>query len=218
MHHIMFDVDGTLVQSNDFDTDCFVRAIEEVLNISIDSDWSKYRHVSGVGILDEIIHEDELKESKIAIKLKVKETFIRLISEYLESEPAKEVPGASLFLSQLSSIDDVTLSIATGGWHETAILKLQSAGIDVSDIPIASSNDHFSRTEIMRIAKSKAGKQHSGKCTYFGDGVWDKKACNELGYNFVLVGKNADHNQNINDFQQIDEAMTFIGLSQVYQG
>jgi len=80
--------------------------------------------------------------------------------------------------------DSVSLSIATGGWEETALLKLQSAGIDVSGIPIASSNDHYARIEIMKMARVKASACESFPVTYFGDAAWDQKACRELGYNF----------------------------------
>ncbi len=36
MHHIMFDIDGTLVKSDDFDEDCFIAAVSDVLGHDID--------------------------------------------------------------------------------------------------------------------------------------------------------------------------------------
>jgi len=120
--------------------------------------------------------------------------------------------GASKFLFELRQIRDLTLSIATGGWHETALMKLEAADIDVRDIPIASSNNHYARTEIMKIAKEKAVGHTEVICTYFGDGEWDKLACEELGFNFVLIGERTDHHQNIRDFSDLEQAMPFIGL------
>ena len=64
----------------------------------------------------------------------------------------------------------------------------------------------------MTIAKAKHENQSGTICTFFGDGVWDKKACEELGFNFVLVGNRANHNQNINDFKSVNEALAYIGL------
>lgn len=55
MNLVMFDIDGTLVESYDFDASCFVQAVQNVLDICIDTDWSKYVHVTDSGILDEII-------------------------------------------------------------------------------------------------------------------------------------------------------------------
>lgn len=35
---------------------------------------------------------------------------------------------------------------------------------------------------------------------YFGDAEWDKAACEELGFQFVLVGKRTTHQPSIDDF------------------
>ncbi|MEJ1436305.1 MAG: hypothetical protein RPU61_03200 [Candidatus Sedimenticola sp. (ex Thyasira tokunagai)] len=109
-------------------------------------------------------------------------------------------------------MNDVVISIATGGWLEGAELKLNSAGINIKNIPVASSNDHYCRTEIMKIAEQRATNDNTIKTTYFGDGAWDKKACGELDYNFILVGNNASHSQRIIDFSSQKEAFEYIGL------
>lgn len=106
----------------------------------------------------------------------------------------------------------MSLSIATGGWYETALMKLKFAEIDIADIPVASSNDHFSRNEIMKIAREKAMGKSNNPCTYFRVGVWDKKACKEFGFNFMLVGERTYHDQKIMNFNDLNRAMAFIGL------
>eukprot|EP01022_Parablepharisma_sp_SALTPOND_P005660 TRINITY_DN123227_c0_g1_i1.p4 TRINITY_DN123227_c0_g1~~TRINITY_DN123227_c0_g1_i1.p4 ORF type:complete len:213 (+),score=16.65 TRINITY_DN123227_c0_g1_i1:343-981(+) len=212
MHHVMFDIDGTLVQSNDFDTKCYVDAIKEAMGISPDDTWSKYTHVTDLGILNEIIISHGLQEHKRAIHESVKAIFIRKIQMHLQQNPISEIIGASYFLSYLKQRSDISISIATGGWLESAILKLQYANIDYEGIPISSSNDHFSRTEIMKLATKKVKTEHNLAISYFGDGSWDKKACVELGYNFIAVGNSVEHHQNIHDFLSIDKAMKYIGL------
>ncbi|MCF6283510.1 MAG: HAD family hydrolase, partial [Candidatus Polarisedimenticolaceae bacterium] len=116
------------------------------------------------------------------------------------------------FLEKLREMNDVVLSIATGGWLESAELKLNSAGINIKNIPVASSNDHYCRTKIMKIAEQRATNGNAINNTYFGDGVWDKKACGELGYNFILVGNNASHSQRIINFSSQKKAFEYIGL------
>ena len=64
----------------------------------------------------------------------------------------------------------------------------------------------------MKIAERKAIGKNGGPCTYFGDGEWDKMACQELGFNFVLVGERTYHHQNIMDFSNARQALAFIGL------
>jgi len=208
----MFDVDGTLVQSMDFDPEIFASAIEEEIDSPVNRNWAQYTNVTNSGILDEIIATYGLGDQKIEIEENVKRNFVSKIEEYLKRNPAKEVNGASSFLDQLNSNNNIILSIATGGWYETTVLKLKSAGIIFSDIPIASSSDHHSRTEIMKISNEKSNDEIGVPCTYFGDALWDKIACEKLGYNFVLVGSEKIHDQWIPDFTKHKQAMAFIDL------
>ncbi len=212
LYHVMFDIDGTLVQSYGFDADCFTKAIKEVLDIKIDDNWSSYEHVTDNGILNEVIQTNGLDSKKVEIQREVKSSFIRRLREHLKIEPAHEVPGAASFLARLQALNNVSISIATGGWYESAVLKLQSAGISIHNIPVASSDDHYSRTKIMKIAEERANNNTGISNTYFGDEVWDKKACQELGYNFVLVGNSVPHDQSIVNFNSTNKAMTYIGL------
>jgi hypothetical protein len=66
-------------------------------------------------------------------------------------------------------------------------LKLQTSGFDLAELPMASSDDSYDRTQIMRIALSRLGNRFES-VTYYGDGPWDKAACETLGWRFVAVG------------------------------
>lgn len=216
MHLVMFDIDGTLLESSEFDADCYVAAVKQVLGLTVSGDWSTYRHVSDTGVLDELIQRHGLSAAYATIHRDVKQAFLQQIAAHLAASPAKQLPGAAAFLDYLSRQDGVFISIATGGWLESSRLKLRSAGIDVTDIPIASSNDHFIRTEIMKAAESRAGAVEFESKTYFGDGAWDKLAAEQLRYNFVLVGENqhcqVDHHQYLSDFTAVEKALGYIGL------
>jgi len=212
LQHVMFDVDGTLVRSQQFDSDCYVAAVYEVLGYRLDGDWTRYTHISDRGILDQYISENGLDARRNKIQRAVKAVFTQKIADILDRKPARQVPGAASFLSRLGRQQNLCLSIATGGWRETAVMKLTSAGIDVSGLPIASSNDHGSRIEIMQTARQSATADSDLPCTYFGDAEWDRQACEQLGYNFVLVGDRTTHHQQITDFSSSEQALAFIGL------
>lgn len=212
LHHIMFDVDGTLVKSYEFDEECFIAAVSEVLGHDIDSNWNGYEHVSDSGILTEHLERQGIISDHENIHRAVKKSFISKVQSHLSQNPASEIPGASELISQLKELDSVSISIATGDWQETAMLKLKSAGIDFSGIPIASSNDHYSRTEIMKVAREKANICSNHSITYFGDAAWDQRASSELGYNFVLVGNRIKHNKSVNDLKNINQVLSLIGM------
>ncbi|WP_017220103.1 HAD family hydrolase [Moritella dasanensis] len=211
MHHVMFDIDGTLIESYDFDSECFNEAVKEVTGFDIDTNWARYKHVTDAGILNEFFNEKNIKNTNTVTE-NIKNVFLTKIQTRVDEKPIREITGASTFIANLKELDDVVISFATGGWYESAVLKLKSAGIDISDIPIASSNDHYSRIEIMKIAEKRAVKEVRLSFTYFGDGSWDLKACKELGVNFVLVGDKLEHHQSIKNFEKKNEAFAYIGL------
>jgi len=211
MNHVMFDIDGTLIESYDFDSECFTEAVKEVTGYEIDTNWSRYKHVTDTGILNQFFKETNIENTEIAHE-SIKSVFLSKIKTRIAKKPISEIVGASAFIASLKELENVSISLATGGWYESAILKLESAGIDISNIPIASANDHHSRIEIMKIAEKRAVKETRLSFTYFGDGSWDLKACKELGVNFVLVGDKLEHNQSIMNFKKQNEAFAYIGL------
>ncbi len=171
----MFDIDGTLVESYDLDSICFINAVKDVTGIYIDSDWSKYNHVTDSGILREVLTKNGIP-NKQETQVEVKKIFIEKLKKSIADKPVREISGAASLLTLLNSMNNVVVSLATGGWWESAILKLESAGIDFSSMIFASSNDHYSRIEIMEVSAYKATGDTAYPCTYFGDGSWDKEA------------------------------------------
>lgn len=212
MHLVLFDIDGTLVESCDFDTTCFQAAIKDVLGVAIGTDWSRYQHVTDSGILAEIIEELGLHSDSERIVKEVKEQFVNRVADYVSCQEVSPIPGAYKFLSQLVSRQNVSVAFATGGWAESARIKLNASGMNFSAIPLASSSDHYSRIEIMRLAERLAGNGRYDSRTYFGDGPWDQKASETLGYNFVSVGNRISSSQSVRDYTEADVALRYIGL------
>jgi len=61
----------------------------------------------------------------------------------------------------------------------------------------------LTRVEIMQIAEKRALEgRDAGRRTYFGDGVWDKRASEELGYDFIAIGDKVQHHARYPDFRQ----------------
>ncbi|MEM7358480.1 MAG: HAD family hydrolase [Pseudomonadota bacterium] len=210
--HVMFDIDGTLVESLEFDETCYLEAVQSVTGVALDNDWRIYRHITDAGILHHHLEVNGLLANHPAIQAQVKALFIEKIAAHLTQTPARSVPGAAEFIRYLGKIPGVSLSIATGGWETSARIKLVSAGIDVQNIPLCSSDDHYARTRIMGLAARTAGVAVADRISYFGDAAWDKQACEELGFNFILVGTRTDHPQQITDFYDLEAACRYIGI------
>jgi phosphoglycolate phosphatase-like HAD superfamily hydrolase len=215
LHLIMFDIDGTLVNSYKFDEACYIKASKIVLGVEISSNWKTYTYATDIGILNENIDRFDIKGDKNQTQQAFKQVFLNLIKEQITNHPenVQEVKGASRFIQYLFHQENVKVAIATGGFEETAKLKLKAAGIDINGCAFASSGDHYSRTGIMKVAEKKAliTEPLTSK-TYFGDAVWDREASKSLNYQFVLVGNRTKHNFRINDYQDQTKVLSLLNL------
>ena len=213
MHLVMFDVDGTLVDSSGFDDDCYFAAAKEVLGLDLPTDWDQYTQATDSGILDEVIQRYGLSGDRDQIQREFERVFRHKIERYIAEHPAevREIKGAARFVEHLKSLNGVRVAVATGGWARTARLKLEAVGIDLRGCAFASSSDHDQRTGIMRLAEAQAadGKPFASKI-YFGDAVWDKEACRRLDYRFILVGRQIEHDSQIDDYQDIERVMSLL--------
>ncbi|KXF82014.1 HAD family hydrolase [Enterovibrio coralii] len=217
MNLFMLDVDGTLIDSYDFDSECFRSAVEEVMGIEL-ADWEHFTNVTDVGILEELIGQQGMRQERMRILREVKSLFLQKLRAYIASNSNDLVatPGAIAFVNDMKAHENVVLAIATGGWEESAKMKLRAAGFDISGVSFASCSDAMTRSEIMALAAFRA-KQDTGamfsRRVYFGDGEWDKMATNTLGYEFVAVGNNVKHHTRIPNFVHYDAIFGKLGLT-----
>lgn len=213
MHLVLFDIDGTLVNSTEYDSEIFVKAVKNILNLTVSGDWLDYQHASDAGVIAEILEDAGIKNNS-DLALQVEHYFCELIREHVAtlSPEAHEVTGAKEFIDYLNAMDNVCVGYATGGWKKSALDKLASIHIFPDSHCMASANDHVVRTEIMKIAREKQHKMFES-VSYFGDGIWDQIACQKLGYHFIAVGKNLEHQYQIQDFSDLSQIATLLPFS-----
>ncbi len=183
----IFDLDGTLVQSVEFDDMLYQEAIAEVIGTrSFDTNWESYQHVTDTGLLSELLARLGLAVTQKVIS-DVRSVFFDKVSAYLEAGfECLPVPGAIDVIAALQEAE-VPFGVATGGWGSTARLKLESAGFELPRF-ISSGDDAISRSGIMLHCLQQIGGE-SEQAVYFGDGPWDSEATKELGWRFVGVGE-----------------------------
>jgi phosphoglycolate phosphatase-like HAD superfamily hydrolase len=185
---VVFDLDGTLVDSDAFDGELYVAAVRQVLgDIAIDRSWRRYRHVTDAGVLAQIIEELALPDGE-RIKAHVRDLFGSLVQHHLASGGAcLAIPGAQGALERLRS-SGYKVGVATGGWGHTARMKLDHTGIPAESLEIASSDDSADRVEIMTACLLRLGGDPD-HAIYVGDGLWDLEASRKAGWGFIGVGE-----------------------------
>jgi phosphoglycolate phosphatase-like HAD superfamily hydrolase len=191
MQLVIFDIDGTLTQTMKADEECFLRSLAQVCGFSnVDSDWSRYKHTTDLGIFREIHQTLTGRLPSASETSRFREHFIALLARASSGVAFAAVTGAPLLLSRLADSEEHRVALATGAWLDSARLKMASAGLCYDDYPAASSDDAFDRESIIRLSMQRAAERYGtlSSAVYIGDGVWDACACRNLGIPFVGIG------------------------------
>jgi phosphoglycolate phosphatase-like HAD superfamily hydrolase len=184
---IIFDIDGTLVDSYDLDECLYRRAVlTEVPGVRFRKSLHDYHHSTDSGILIEILTEFNLpvREYYDAVRRR----FGKLIRNHLQGVgTCTPIPGTVNLLNSLRQNPNLQIGIATGGWSHTARMKLEAAGLSDLNVDMSSGDDARSRTKIMQICAGRMDPSIS-EFVYVGDAEWDLRAANKLGWQFIGVG------------------------------
>jgi phosphoglycolate phosphatase-like HAD superfamily hydrolase len=189
---IIFDVDGTLVDANPVDNDCFDRAFREVTGIPLTAEhWEKFNEVTARAIVHQALGTSRADLPEV--ETRVQELFLEHLrdSHRRDANAIRPFAGAVDILRDLDASPDFRVAIATGCWRPSAQFKLGSAGFDISALPFACSSDCYGRAEIISLAAQRAGVPVN-EAIYVGDGVWDLKATQKLEIPFIGVGSRLD--------------------------
>jgi phosphoglycolate phosphatase-like HAD superfamily hydrolase len=192
MHLVMFDIDGTLAETMKVDEACFVRSFEDVFGfVNIDTDWSHYPHTTDSGIFKDVFTSRAGRAPTAQDVSQFRQHFIQLLAATSSQSPFAPVAGARRLLSRLAQDGSHRVSLVTGGWRDSARLKMASAGMCFDEHPAASADDALDRESIMTLSMQRAAERYgeSFACTvYVGDGVWDARACRRVGIPFIGIG------------------------------
>jgi len=194
MKLVIFDVDGTLTQTNAVDGICFVQALADAHSITeINTNWIDYRYVTDSGIMFEIFRERFGRPPDDAELRSYKSCLLNLLETHWNKDSSlfAEISGASCALTRLTQETGWAVALATGCWRVSAELKLRAAGIQTEHLPAAFAEEGLSRETILQTAVSRARQfyEQNGfeRLVSVGDAQWDVDAARALGISFVGV-------------------------------
>jgi beta-phosphoglucomutase-like phosphatase (HAD superfamily) len=190
---IIFDVDGTLLGGEAHDWACFDQAIAAVTGFTPTPEFFRSLPEITAQAIAEACVRAANRVPGTGLEEQIRDDYLRRLRQVHSTDP-QAFParnGVGALLSHLSSLPGVGVAIGTGDWFATASFKLAAAGIDVSRYPMATASDVPRRSEIIRLAAQRAGRSLSD-VVYVGDGIWDLRACHELGVRFIGTGSRLD--------------------------
>jgi phosphoglycolate phosphatase-like HAD superfamily hydrolase len=194
----IFDIDGTLCETKDIGDNCFIEVFEEMYLCKLGNiQWENFTNVTDTALYNDLykLHFDIVPTETETRRFK--QEYYRQLNSLARTRPQhfKMVEGAAEFCKQ----SEISIAIATGSWLDVAELKMNACKLDFDNIPISSSNDDGRRTEIVKSVIKKSKQFYAvhtfSAITYFGDGLWDKQCCDELGIDFI--GIDTDNNQKL---------------------
>jgi phosphoglycolate phosphatase-like HAD superfamily hydrolase len=182
----VFDVDGTLTSTNAVDGHCFWASVRASLDVGPEPDWSEFAEVTDTAILADLCASHSTR-SCAEIEAEVQRHFFTKLEELAATDPLAFCPirGAEGVFA-LTRRAGWTPAIATGGWRQSAEIKLAAAGISTQGVPVASSSDCARRVDIVREAIRQADPAGTASgAVLVGDALWDLRVCRTLRIGFV---------------------------------
>lgn len=181
----IFDIDGTLTESQAIDNACFVRAFADAFGIhDVDTDWSRYPHTTERALTAEILRRNGFAGDESDL-VRHRDTFVALLRK--SGGEIGEIAGARRFVDELVRLG-WSVVFATGAWSHSARIKLRAAGFR-DQFPLACCDAAATREEI--VARAIAIADGTPPVILFGDAVWDIRTAAAMRLPIVGVGRNA---------------------------
>jgi phosphoglycolate phosphatase-like HAD superfamily hydrolase len=213
---LVFDIDGTLLDSENIHQTGFVNALQAIGVAHVNTDWESYEHLTD-SFIAKVNYERAMNRAFS------KQLLLDFEAEFLkEINDAKvtEILGANTFLQEIITHTNYAVCFATGSMLMPARLKLNRARITYDQALLEASNNYFTREDIVKSAIVKAKNYFNvhqfQRIISIGDGVWDVKTAHNLGVEFIGIG--ADNKEKLKivgakyhfaDFTEFDKTVLF---------
>jgi 2-polyprenyl-3-methyl-5-hydroxy-6-metoxy-1,4-benzoquinol methylase/phosphoglycolate phosphatase-like HAD superfamily hydrolase len=189
----IFEVDQALTQTDAVDTQCFLQAFSDEFQIDdINANWAAYGHTTDSGIALQIMQERCDRAPTAEEMIRLQQRFVELLQAQIAAAPrCTALPGAAELLQRLRQLPDWTVALTTSGWRSAAQIKLQAAGLRVTELLMATADDGISREAIVKqaIARASTAQQEFTRIVCVGAGVWEAMTAAQLQLPFVGVGR-----------------------------
>ena len=186
---VLFDIDGTLLDTGGAGREAFIRGLEGVTGVRDELAYVSFAGNTDRNVLDQVMAARSLHLDEEDIR-RIYACIAGELRDLLQAHPAREVVGAGAFLARLAAAGAV-LGLVTGNIRACAHLKLESAGLDGFFGFGGFGDEHAERANIARtaLAAAKAAgidATEGGTCLV-GDTPFDVAAGLALGLPVIGV-------------------------------
>ena len=196
MKLVLFDIDGTLLNTGTFGVKSLQNAVKNITGKTPEYDVKELIGVSDKKNFTYMYYCAAGKTPTAKQLDAVKEEYIRLLPSELaalkKSKKYKAASGVEKFIKELQKYKDVKLALATGNIEEASKIKLAPAGLDKYFITGGFGWDGIKRPDILKAAVKRASKVFKHKFTpeevfVIGDTHLDIVAAKANGYHSAVI-------------------------------
>jgi phosphoglycolate phosphatase-like HAD superfamily hydrolase len=194
----IFDIDGTLTDTNSVDDECYRDTVAEALGMTPSAiDWSGAAHVTDSAIFRWLCGVHGRAEPSVDEMSRTRSRFVERLTAVLTAVPTRFSPiaGARHMLERLGE-RGWAVAFATGGWGPSARLKLRVAQLAFDDAVFACADDATTRADIVQLALARAQSFYGrrfDRVVSVGDGAWDVETARALTLPFIGIAANNEH-------------------------
>ncbi len=218
---ILFDIDGTLIDSGEAGTRSLNLAFKELFSID-----NAFRDISMAGKTDVQIMKEGLMRHGISIDGNLSliiESYLKNLRREINNPWRHLKPGIKELLDRLSNLKEIHLGLLTGNLEEGARIKLEPFGINRYFLTGAFGSDHEDRNCLLPIAierfKRLTGREYRpSQCIVVGDTPRDIYCSKPFGARAIGVATGPYSSKDLREagadlvFEDLGDVDSFIEL------
>jgi len=221
---LLFDIDGTLINSGGAGMEALKRALKERFGIADDLEDIEVAGMTDSGIIVSILNKHKIPANPENVAGFL-DSYVHFLSHELPRRKGKLLPGVLELLEKLKTRKHVVLALLTGNISRGAQLKLGHYGVWHFFEFGAFADDHSDRNQLGSFAQARAKEKHgrefaSDEIDVIGDTPRDIACGKALGARTIAVAtgswtrqKLAEHKPDIliDDFSDVARLIDTLG-------
>ena len=221
---LLFDIDGTLINSGGAGIEALKRALKERFGIEDDLGDIEIAGMTDSGIIVSILEKHKIPPNAENVAGFL-DSYVHFLSHELPRRKGNLLPGVLELLEKLKTRKHVVLALLTGNVSRGAQLKLGHYGVWHFFEFGAFADDHSDRNQLGLFAQARAKEKHGREFTseeidIIGDTPRDIACGKALGARTIAVAtgswsrqKLASHNPDIliDDFSDVERLINTLG-------